>query len=284
MSLATAISPHIPHLRRFARALTGSQQSGDRYVEAAMQALVADPTAFPSDGDTRAGLFKVFLKIWNSFEVNSQTPGGEPDSGLPSADRRLTMLSPKSRQAFLLTHVEEFAPAVAAEALEVDIAEFEQLLLQARREIAALVATDLLIIEDEPLIAIDIEEIAASLGHRCLGIARTKNEAVALCADRKPGLVLADIQLADGSSGVDAVNEILGHFDVPVIFITAYPERLLTGERPEPTFLVTKPYQPEQIKALISQALFFEQSSHLAAGRIAQNQQQSPRAGMSPGA
>jgi CheY-like chemotaxis protein len=71
-------------------------------------------------------------------------------------------------------------------------------------------------------------------------------------------MVLADIQLADGSSGIDAVNEILMAFKLPVIFITAYPERLLTGERPEPTFLITKPFQPEIVKAVISQALFFD--------------------------
>ena len=75
-------------------------------------------------------------------------------------------------------------------------------------------------------------------------------------------MVLADIQLADGSSGIDAVNEILhSRFEVPVIFITAYPERLLTGERPEPTFLITKPFLPDMVKALVSQALFFETRS-----------------------
>ena len=77
----------------------------------------------------------------------------------------------------------------------------------------------------------------------------------------RPGIVLADIQLADGSSGIDAVNEILEKDALPVIFITAYPERLLTGERPEPTFLVTKPFREETVKALISQALFFEDHS-----------------------
>jgi DNA-binding LytR/AlgR family response regulator len=71
-------------------------------------------------------------------------------------------------------------------------------------------------------------------------------------------MILADIQLADGSSGIDAVNEILGVLDVPVVFITAYPERLLTGERPEPAFLITKPFKPEMVKAVISQALFFD--------------------------
>ncbi|MNL71833.1 two-component response regulator [compost metagenome] len=78
-------------------------------------------------------------------------------------------------------------------------------------------------------------------------------------------MVLADIQLADGSSGIDAVNEILQDDTVPVIFITAFPERLLTGERPEPTFLVTKPFNPDMVKALISQALFFEEAAQVAA-------------------
>ena len=45
---------------------------------------------------------------------------------------------------------------------------------------------------------------------------------------------------------------------MPVIFITAYPERLLTGAKPEPTFLIRKPYRPDEVKAVISQALFFD--------------------------
>jgi CheY-like chemotaxis protein len=129
---------------------------------------------------------------------------------------------------------------------------------QAGREIAQQVATDVLIIEDEPLIAMDIETLVQSLGHRVNAVARTHDEAMEAVERQRPGLVLADIQLADGSSGLDAVNEMLGAFSVPVVFITAYPERLLTGERPEPAFLITKPFQPETVKAVISQALFFE--------------------------
>jgi CheY-like chemotaxis protein len=83
-------------------------------------------------------------------------------------------------------------------------------------------------------------------------------------------MVLADIQLADGSSGIDAVNDILTTFKLPVIFITAYPERLLTGERPEPTFLITKPFQPEIVKAVISQALFFDAKALAARVRAAE--------------
>ena len=75
-------------------------------------------------------------------------------------------------------------------------------------------------------------------------------------------MILADIQLADGSSGLEAVNEILGMLEVPVIFITAYPERFLTGSRPEPAFLITKPFLTDTVKAVISQALFFQRKAH----------------------
>jgi CheY-like chemotaxis protein len=104
----------------------------------------------------------------------------------------------------------------------------------------------------------DIESLVEQLGHSVDGIARTHKEAIRAVTQKKPGLILADIQLADGSSGLDAVNEMLSSFSAPVVFITAYPERLLTGERPEPAFLITKPFQPETLKAVISQALFFE--------------------------
>jgi CheY-like chemotaxis protein len=119
-------------------------------------------------------------------------------------------------------------------------------------------ASDVLIVEDEPLIALDLERIVRELGHRVSRVARTHKQAVAAVKKDLPGLVLADIELADGSSGIDAVKEIVTTFEVPVIFVTAYPERLLTGKRPEPTFLITKPFRPEALKAVISQALFFE--------------------------
>jgi CheY-like chemotaxis protein len=107
----------------------------------------------------------------------------------------------------------------------------------------------------------DLEALVEGLGHNVTGVARTRTEAVKLASAKQPGLILADIQLADGSSGLDAVNDLLKSFEVPVIFITAYPERFLTGERPEPAFLIAKPFQPANVSAVISQALFFQQSA-----------------------
>lgn len=256
MSLSTAIAPHLPYLRRFARAVSGSQESGDALVATLLEAMIADTGIFPRASSDRIALYKTFAKMFTPISVRIPE-----DQSQPHWERRamtnLGALAPLERQAFLLVTVEGFTPREAAEILEVDEGEYARLLDRANEEISRQVATDVLIIEDEPLIALDIEEMVESLGHRVVGTARTHSEAVAMFKQRQPGMVLADIQLADGSSGVDAVNEILGAASVPVIFITAFPERLLTGERPEPTYLVTKPFSPDMVRALISQALFF---------------------------
>jgi DNA-directed RNA polymerase specialized sigma24 family protein len=261
MSISQAIAPHLPYLRRFARALAGTQAAGDAYVAATLEVLIEDPSLFDAKIDPRVALFRTFAGLWNSVGVNLK-PDVQTTAATP-ADRKLESITPLPRQAFLLSAVEGFPLADIAVILGLDQAEVEKLIDQAGREIAAQVATDVLVIEDEPMIAMDLEGIVEGLGHRVMGVARTHAEAVKAIAKEKPGLVLADIQLADGSSGLDAVNEMLGSFQVPVIFITAYPDRLLTGERPEPAFLITKPYQPDTVKAIVSQALFFERRARL---------------------
>jgi DNA-directed RNA polymerase specialized sigma24 family protein len=256
MSIAKEIAPHLPYLRRFARALSGTQASGDAYVVATLEALVADPASFPRDVPPKPGLYRVFLRLWSSVGLNEMAPSADVERS--AVERNLDALTPRPRQAFLLRTVEGFSIEEVGEIMMISSAEAAGLVQSAGQEIAEQVATDVLIIEDEPIIALDIETMVEELGHRVTGVARTHREAIALVAKKRPGLVLADIQLADGSSGLDAVNEILGSIDVPVIFITAYPERLLTGDRPEPAFLITKPFQPEAVKAAISQALFFD--------------------------
>ena len=267
MTISASIAPHLPYLRRFARALTGNQQTGDSYVVAVLEAFLADAESFPRDVDSRVALYRSFLKIWNAVELNHEPP--DLAASGDSAGRSLGAITPRPRQAFLLTSVEGFTTAETALVLEAPVSTVTDLLTQAGQEIAAQVTTDVLIIEDEPLIAIDLESVVHGLGHRVTSIARTHREAVEAAQKARPGLVLADIQLADGSSGLDAVNEILQHFDVPIIFITAFPERLLTGERPEPTFLIGKPFEPNMVRAVISQALFFGMTAKVPAGRSA---------------
>ncbi len=258
MSLLARLAPHLPYVRRYARALTGDQTTGDNYVRVALEALAAGERQLPSEMTPRVALYHVFHAIWSTSGARL-----EDASGLEARDdasRRLMRIAPRSRQAFLLTALEGFTPSEAAQILSADVHEVERLIGDAQADIDAELATDVLIIEDEAIISADIESLVRELGHNVAGTATTHDEAVDAVARHRPGLVLADIQLADGSSGIDAVKDILKRIDVPVIFITAFPERLLTGERPEPTFLITKPFQPETVKAAISQALFFHPS------------------------
>lgn len=260
MSLSTRIAPHLPFLRRYSRAITGSQASGDAYVAAMLEALIADTSIFPLATSDRIGVYKLYATIFSDLQVEVDT-SGSPFGWERLAAANLATVPPKARQAFLLVAVEGFALTEMAEILDVSDAEAGRLLSKAAEEISSHVATDVLIIEDEPLIAMDIEHLVTSLGHRVTGIARTKDEAIAIYARDPARMILADIQLADGSSGIEAVNEILRDATIPVIFITAYPEHLLTGERPEPAFLVTKPFNEDMVKALISQALFFGEAA-----------------------
>jgi CheY-like chemotaxis protein len=262
MSLLAKLAPHLPYVRRYARALTGDQSVGDAYVRVALEALAAGERTLDPGRSPRVALYHVFHAIWGSTgaQLEDRTEAAAPSSGADDASARLLRIAPRSRQAFLLTALEGFTPSEAAQILDCDFAEVERLIGTAQAEIDAELATEVLIIEDEPVIATDIEALARELGHSIVGVAATHAEAIEAAARHRPGLVLADIQLADGSSGVDAVREILTRFNVPVIFITAFPERLLTGERPEPTFLITKPFQPETVKAAIGQALFFHPS------------------------
>jgi DNA-directed RNA polymerase specialized sigma24 family protein len=268
VSTSQAVLQHLPFLRRYARALTGSQASGDAYVAATVESLIASPKMLDSSGNKRVALYRLFTKIWNSVPVNDKADVSGESNLAP--ERHLTQITPRPRQAFLLVALEGFSEEDAATILECDLPTLRGLVEESGRELAAEIATDVLIIEDETFIAMDIEALVESLGHKVIGVARTHSEAVALARQKRPGLILADIQLADGSSGLDAVNELLATLEVPVIFITAYPERFLTGLRPEPAFLIAKPFQLAVVSAVASQALFF--------GRKARQRERQPTA------
>ncbi len=261
--LVTAIGSNLPYLRRYARALTGSQSSGDSYAAATLEAVLEDPSAIASSGDPKVGLFRAFHLVWSS----AGAPVGEPDTRFSAiAQAHMARLTPNSREALLLNVIEGFTRHEIAAIMQRDADEVATLVDLAVAEMQGALCGRVMIIEDEAIIAMDIGDIVRDMGHQVTGIAATRTEAVALASRDRPDLILADIQLADRSSGIDAVNDILGQFDMlPVIFITAFPERLLTGTRPEPAFLITKPYSEEQVRSAVSQALFFASTETLNA-------------------
>lgn len=266
MTLGTQVAAQLPYLRRYARALTGSQATGDTFVRATLEAALSDAEVQRSLAGGRVPLYRAFNKVWSSayLDVPSDDDGAAADGDLEvAAQLRLAAITPLNRQALLLTTLEDFSIDEAARIMDLAPEQVDGLIQEAIAEIDRESTTNVLIIEDEPLISMQLEDLVRSLGHDICGTAATRTQAQQVVAERRPGLVLADIQLADGSSGLDAVDDILSLGDVPVIFITAYPERLLTGNRPEPTYLITKPFQESTVRAAISQALFFNSSRPL---------------------
>jgi DNA-directed RNA polymerase specialized sigma24 family protein len=253
-------------LRRYARALTGSQASGDAYVRASLEAVLAGNAELTTGVPPRIALYRLFHTLWSSTVRDLPSNA----AGAPSiAEQRMQALKPGDREAVLLTSVEGFSVPEVATILGWSPTKVENAIAAASQAIDRDLSSRVMIIEDEMIIALDLENLVIELGHTVIGIATTRDEAVRMAREAKPELVLADIQLADGSSGVDAAIDILDKASIPVIFITAFPECLLTGERPEPTYLIQKPFSRDTLRATISQALFFSKptSAHLAGNR-----------------
>lgn len=255
MSLRNKIATELPFLRRYARALTGSQESGDRSVKATLEAILADVKLKDAVAGGRVALYRIFTTVWSKEQSSSQNADLSKQEA--QVQDRLQTITPLNRQALLLSTLEEFSIHQVAQILDIEKELTRDLINSAIEEIDREAKTTVLIIEDEPLISMQLEDLVKSLGHNVTGVAATRSQALETVLKQKPGLVLADIQLADGSSGLDAVDDILAFGDLPVIFITAFPERLLTGNRPEPTYLITKPFREQTVRTTISQALFF---------------------------
>jgi CheY-like chemotaxis protein/DNA-directed RNA polymerase specialized sigma24 family protein len=237
----------LPYARRYARALTGHQQSGDNLVATSLKALLE---AAETDADERRALYR---SVTAQFDVGYE---GIANAATRQAEARgRSGLSNKDRQLLLLTSLEEMSIDEAAIIVGLPEADATDRLYGARERLRASAATDVLIIEDEPIIAMDLEELVQSCGHRVIGMAATEQNAIEIAAREKPGLILADINLGAGGDGTSAVSRILEKHHAPVIFVTAYPERLLTGEALEPAYVITKPFEPLTLAIATYQAV-----------------------------
>ena len=222
----------LPYARRYARALTGSQSAGDAMVAGALRAGLPD---MPGRLALYAGVTALAARTDQEGEAGK--------------------LSEIERQLLLLTSLEELSLDDAARVVGLPASEAGRLLEQARHNLKAAAATDVLIIEDEPVIAMDLRMLVQRCGHRVTGVAASEAEAVRLATERPTGLILADVNLGRGGDGINAVRRIMQSVRVPVIFVTAYPERLLTADRLEPAFIISKPFEPMALAIATYQAV-----------------------------
>ncbi|WP_292933314.1 response regulator [Novosphingobium sp. PASSN1] len=247
----TDLARALPYLRRYARSLTGRQSAGDAVVRDLLESSLHDSAIRAEIRDGAIALFRAFTRLWMAGDVP------HPPSGVCEHSSQIARMPSLPRQALLLHQLEGFSIAQTGAILGLPESEADKLVQQALAELRLDEPVRVLVIEDVGLIASHLESIIAEAGHCVVANATTAAQAKILFAREQPDLVLSDVQLADGSSGIDAVDAIAELSDAPVIFITAFPEMLLTGERPEPAFLIGKPFRDETVRAAISQALFF---------------------------
>ena len=255
MAQPDPIIAHVPYLRRHARLLTGSQELGDEFVRLCLELVVAEPEWLEGD-NLRVQLFRAFHAAWTRVHetIADESAMGEVElvervrqglAGLPSAERR----------TLALIVVEEFTYEDTAYILGMTVDQVRRSVAKARSELLSRVSVSVLIIEDEQIVASDIARIVEDMGHRVAGMAAHQAQSVSLAEELKPGLVLADIRLEDDGDGIAAAQRILEAYEVPIVFVTGYPERLLTGGGLEPAFVVAKPFDSEALKVTIAHAL-----------------------------
>lgn len=232
----TELMNALPYARRYARALCGSQTNGDKLVSECLPALRQQPHP---KFTPREHLYALLTQHFNNSNPTALHSG----------------LSQLQRQLLLLTSLEDIPPPTAAAITDTPLEEAHHLLKDARDKLRRAASTTIMIIEDEPIIAMDIEDLVTQCGHKVVGIAGSEEEAIALAEKTKPGLILADINLGIGGDGAIAVRNILRTHRIPVIFVTAYPERLLTGKKEEPIFVITKPFEPLTLAIATYQAV-----------------------------
>ena len=242
MWTAERIEKLVPYMRRYARAATGETRIGDACVERVLQSVIdlSLDTNFEENEFDRERLFKMLDQELDAL------------NGTQSA---------RARRALLLIAVENLPQSTARKILGVSDEELEKMLIIAEADFASSTATRLLIIEDEPLISAQLKRLAEGLGHQVIGIATRIDEAVALSQDQTPDIVLCDIHLGNGSLGTDAIAQMQLPDNVPVVFVTAYPEKYLSTTNEGPSYLITKPFDPEYLKAVIGHALINVQSA-----------------------
>ena len=251
--MSEAITRTLPFLRRYARAVTGSQKRGDEWVRLCAEVALQQPELIAKAEDTKLGVFTLFHRLRQPF--GSLEEGAIDNSVSGRLKESLTDMAPLQRQVLLLTVLEGFTVQDAARILDIDPEIAERSLEEARRELQRVAAVRVLVIEDEAVIALDVADIVRNAGHQVVGIAATEKTAIELAKQHSPHLVLADVQLRGTDSGITAVKEIMQAMTVPVIFVTGYPERLLTGTQVEPAFVISKPFDPDLLRAAIAQAL-----------------------------
>lgn len=119
-------------------------------------------------------------------------------------------------------------------------------------------APNILIVEDEAIVALDLRQHLEEMGYGVAGIAESASDAIALAERTAPALTLMDISLKGNISGIDAAEQLTREHQIPVVFLTSFSDRetVRKAARAEPFGYLTKPFQAHELHATIEVALY----------------------------
>jgi two-component system cell cycle sensor histidine kinase/response regulator CckA len=122
--------------------------------------------------------------------------------------------------------------------------------------------TKVLLVEDEGIVALDIQERLETLGYAVVAVADSGEQAVQLAGDHKPDVVLMDIRLKGATDGVAAAEQIRARYRLPVIYLTAFADEdtVARAKLTQPFGYLLKPIQERELRTTIEMALYKHQA------------------------
>ncbi|WP_084418525.1 response regulator [Henriciella litoralis] len=239
--IEATLERELPDLRRFSRALTGTQEAGDALVSEAVRLLSNRSQELVEHFCSRPRLFGLVSSILDSRTFLAFNPERADSPG---------------RRAVLMQDVFGFTEEDARSALQLASDNYRMLLQAARLPASGLEPARIVILEDQFLIAADEEILLKSHGHDVVGVCATAEEALEIVKSESPDIVICDIDLGAGNpTGLDFAKSVPPEARCAFVFVTGHPATLCQGHPGEPAYLVSKPYDPAVLATIVYQAL-----------------------------
>jgi DNA-directed RNA polymerase specialized sigma24 family protein/CheY-like chemotaxis protein len=257
---ARRLMAQLPYMRRYGRALTGSTTRGDDLVTRAVEAALTEPGRYQLDTDdepvTRQRLYTLLNGLFDADMGATGAAAIAPAEPGHPIEAALSSLPEQERRVFLLVSLEELSTPQAAKVMGISSDEAREVLGRAQNAMREQLVANILIVEDDAIIAYDLTETVLGMGHKVCGTAATMEEALAAAAANQPSLALMDLRLAHGGSGITTAQALRETRALPIIFVTAFAEELKQRGLDYLGPVIKKPFTREQIERAITQAVF----------------------------
>lgn len=252
--------PNAALLRRYLRAVLGDQVTGDRLAAALWPGVAASvPSGDHADAaDVLLGAMRRWRRLHGAGERAASFSHGAIAQAVDPADA-------PARKVGILVDVFSLSVAQAARALDRSEGEVTMLLAEARREAAAPIGGDVLVVEDEALVGQHLARLARDAGADTVTLVRGAAEAFEAAAQTPPRIVLCDYDLGDGPDGTVVIRRMMAEHDSVCLFVTAYPARASSGTDGEPAFIISKPFSEAVVRAALAYAGTADRPAFLAA-------------------